>query len=82
MRWRPSSSRRGEPDKIMPLQSLDDHNKQRQIELPKYPRPNGIACPKCGKEMHDLNANVLTSIPPKKAVSCLECGHNDFALAR
>lgn len=66
---------------MRPLQSLDDHNRQRQIELPKYPRPNGIACPKCGKEMHDRNGNILTSYPPRKAVICLECGHNDFALA-
>lgn len=58
-----------------------EHNSQRQIETTKYPRPNGIACPKCGKEMHDRNENVLTSNPPKKEVICLECGHNDFALA-
>lgn len=65
----------------MPLQSLDDHNRQRQIEMPKYPRPNGIACPKCGNELLDRDGNILTSNPPKKAVFCLECGHNDFALA-
>jgi len=63
------------------METLEEHNRQRQIETPKYPRPNGIACPKCGKEMHDRDENVLTSNPPKKAVICLECGHNDFALA-
>ena len=63
------------------MKTLEEHNKQRQIETPKYPRLNGIACPKCGKEMYDRDANILTSIPPKKNVICLECGRNDFALA-
>jgi hypothetical protein len=63
------------------MKTLEERNRQRQIELPKYPRPNGIAYPKCGKEMHDRDGNILTSNPPQKAVICLECGHNDFALA-
>lgn len=63
------------------LQSLDDYNRQRQIKLPKYPRPNGIACPTCGEEMHDRNAHIFASNPPKKEVICLECGHIDYALA-
>lgn len=63
----------------MNLQSLEDYNKQKLNQYPKYPLLNGIACPKCGKEMYDRDNLILTSNPPKKRVICLECGHNDYA---
>ena len=35
------------------------------------PVPNGIACPKCGKELLDTQPNVtLTSMPLKKNIGC------------
>lgn len=37
-------------------------------------RPNGIACPECGKELVDTNPSVtLTSNPPQKRVGCRRC---------
>jgi hypothetical protein len=42
-------------------------------EDPTYPRPNGIACPKCGKELNDLDGEVYLMVPPKRNVGC-ECG--------
>ena len=36
--------------------------------------PNGIACPKCGEELLDVNPNVRsTSWPPKTRVACKAC---------
>lgn len=38
------------------------------------PRPNGIACPKCGHELSDSAPHiVLTSNPPQKHIGCPEC---------
>lgn len=46
------------------------------------PRPNGIACEKCGAELLDTNPNmVLTSMPPKKSVHCKKCGWSGYRLA-
>jgi DNA-directed RNA polymerase subunit RPC12/RpoP len=63
----------------MPLQSLADHNLGK-LAVHTYPRPNGIACPKCQSEMNDVNGMALMSNPPKKAVECPKCGHKDIAL--
>ena len=64
----------------MALQSLQDHN-LRKLAVLTYPRPNGIACPKCESEMNDVNGMILASHPAKKLVECPECGHKDYALA-
>lgn len=60
--------------------SVDDHNRSRMPMVNIYPRPNGIACPKCGNEMMDKDATILTSLPPRKLVICA-CGHKDTVLA-
>lgn len=45
-------------------------------------RPNGIACPKCHRELCDLHPNrILTSLPPKKSVLCRRCGWSGTRLA-
>lgn len=37
-------------------------------------QPNGIACPKCGKELVDCDrGEILTSYPPQYAIRCLAC---------
>ena len=39
------------------------------------PRPNGIACPACAKELIDLHPNsIMLTFPPKKSVFCRKCG--------
>ena len=39
-------------------------------------RENNFACPNCGKELWDTNPTVLlTSYPPRKQISCIECGY-------
>jgi hypothetical protein len=45
------------------------------------PRPNGIACPKCGAELYDTTMMVLTSNPPQKTVGCKECGYHGYRIA-
>lgn len=63
------------------IQPLEDYNKRKMEEhKKKRAQGNGIACPKCGAEMRDRDSHTLMSQPPKKAVICLECGHNDFAI--
>ena len=57
----------------MELKSLDAHNKDMSkiyVGISTYPRPNGIACPECGRELMDTNAVVLDSYPPQKNVHC------------
>lgn len=42
------------------------------------PRPNGLACPKCGEQLLDTTPNLsLDSFPPQKNVHC-ECGYHGF----
>lgn len=69
------------------MKTLDQHNKERMeahsiyMELQK-PHPNGIACPKCGKELWDSAPTItLTSNPPQKNVHCPACGYTGYRLA-
>jgi hypothetical protein len=65
------------------MKTLDEYNQEaisNFLEMNTYPRPNGIACPKCGKEMVDLDNTVLCSIPPQKNIGC-ECGFRDYRIA-
>lgn len=62
------------------MKTLEEHNRERGYKAPKYPKPNGIECPKCGAELHDKDNTILLSMPPKKTVVCLKCGYFDYAL--
>lgn len=60
-----------------PLRSLEEWNAIRRgiHDLAQRPQPNGIACPNCGAELHDVSPDeVLTSFPPQKHVGCPGCG--------
>ena len=58
---------------------LEEHNKARLDAFWRDeggPRPNGIACPECGKELFDSNPCMcLTSWPPQYATRCPNCGY-------
>jgi uncharacterized protein with PIN domain len=42
---------------------------------------NGIECPECGVELRDVESEVvLTSMPPKRRVSCPGCGFGGMRL--
>ena len=66
------------------MKSLEEYNSEKQKDLlagmPKFPRPNGIKCPKCSKEMFDIDSQVLLSNPPKKNVKCLSCNYLTYAI--
>lgn len=70
------------------MKTLDEFNEERRkahaeggITRDK-PHPNGIACPKCGKELWDSSPNVtLTSSPPQKNVHCPACGYHGYRIA-
>lgn len=70
----------------MTLKNLADFNAQRsdlmrQLNDPS-PRPNGIACPKCGAEMNDTAPMItLTSYPPQKNVGCPQCDYSGYRIA-
>lgn len=36
------------------------------------------SCPRCGGDLCVDDSKILTSIPPKKIVTCLICGYNDY----
>jgi len=73
--------------KMKKLKTLDQFNTERKAWWGKVlelndPRPNGIACPKCGKEMFDIEPTMtLTSDPPKKKIKCPWCGYIGYRLA-
>lgn len=69
------------------LKTLAQHNAER-LEIEQSfrhandPRPNGIACPRCGKELWDSCPMItLTSHPAQKNVHCPDCGHRGYRLA-
>jgi len=69
------------------LKTLDKHNDERwqehhTLEKLNQPHPNGIACPKCGKELWDsCPSKTLTSYPAQKNINCPNCGYVGYRLA-
>ena len=69
------------------LKTLNDFNAKKWEEYEviresQQPHPNGIACPKCGKELWDGNPmTTLPSDPPKKNIDCPECGYRGYRWA-
>lgn len=69
-----------------PLETLDDFNYRRKVEhgvmVEKKPQSNGIACPRCGRELYDTHPNtILLSYPPQKEVHCVGCGFEGLRIA-
>jgi hypothetical protein len=71
----------------MALKSLRDHNHDRMAawEMLHKKQYNGIACPKCEKELYDEQgvgggSVTYTSKPPQVAIRCA-CGYHGFRLA-
>lgn len=64
------------------MKSLDKHNKEMMdVYNMVYPRLTDIACPKCGAELFDVEIELaLTSNPPKKRVSCAQCGYEGYMI--
>jgi DNA-directed RNA polymerase subunit RPC12/RpoP len=67
------------------LLSLDEHNSNAWATQTRWfsnePRPNGIACPKCGNELMDSNPMAtLTSHPAKKNVHCPKCEYKGYRI--
>lgn len=69
------------------MKTLSDHNTLARGEMyfPNYygtPRPNGLACDKCGHELIDSSPNVmLASNPPQLNVHCPKCGFTGYRFA-
>jgi hypothetical protein len=64
-------------DTTKPLTALEEHNRHRREAHARahLPRPNGIACPGCGKELVDFEPGVLLlSNPPHVRTACPACG--------
>jgi ribosomal protein S27AE len=68
------------------LKSLEEHNSNASnmqwAMMDNSPKPNGIACPKCGEELLDSHPNViLTSMPAQKNVHCSKCDYVGYRIA-
>jgi len=69
------------------MKTLEQHDTERweahrSFQNGQNPHPNGIACPKCGKELWDSNPMLtLTSNPPKKDIHCPACDYRGYRLA-
>ena len=58
------------------IQEIKREREQHAALNSNEPRPNGIACPECGKELVDSSPNlILTSNPPQTSTACPECGY-------
>lgn len=65
------------------LRTLAEHNDMVHHGVDEWnkPRPNGIACPKCEKELLDTCPGImLASNPPRKYVHCPACGYRGYRL--
>lgn len=65
------------------LKDLKEHNSTARTLYQRLtsnsPRPNGIACPKCGNELLDSNPRMtLTSNPPQKNTHCSACAYRGY----
>lgn len=65
------------------LKSLDEHNEERRRAYAEMwaalrrPRANGIACPRCGRELRDSDpSSQLATSPPQYATHCAAEGCN------
>lgn len=70
------------------LKGLEEHNSTNSTFywgfISQKPILNGIACPKCGKELFDTQPNVtFTTMPPKKKVGCSsdKCDYTGYRVA-
>lgn len=66
------------------LKSLSEFNEERRwfYEDNTKPKPNGIACPKCGEELWDKEPSITyTSNPPQKKVACIACDYEGYRIA-
>jgi len=57
------------------MKSLEEHNREIKNKR-NFSKKNGIACPKCGKELFDTDPLItLMSSPPQKDVHCNYCDY-------
>ena len=66
------------------MKTLEQHNSDRHAAhvARGWPSPNGIECPKCGKELLDSSpGTTLASHPPQKNIHCPVCDYRGYRLA-
>lgn len=66
------------------LLSVKEYNRRRAKERTKLElgTRSGIACPECDEELYFHSTDtVLQTYPPKKEVTCSNCGHTTTVLA-
>ena len=71
------------PKKLLGLDAFNAQRSEAYREAnSNKPRPNGIACPKCGAELEDTAPMVtLTSWPTQKNVGCPRCHYVGYRIA-
>lgn len=65
------------------MKTLEEHNEERYTVYRRGMIGDrvmaGVACSRCGTEMHFSEVSaLLLSEPPKMKVECVKCGHNDY----
>lgn len=64
------------PNDRIELPSLYDYNYRKEVDHAEQRKNirSGVACPKCGEELYELQAGmVYATCPPRKPVRCLKC---------
>lgn len=65
------------PKENIELPSLYDYNYRKEVDHAEQRKNirSGVACPKCGEELYELQAGmVYMTCPPRKPVKCTRCG--------
>lgn len=65
------------------MKTLDEYNEERVTHYRRGMIDDrimaGVACSKCGTEMHFSDeSTLLLSDPPKKRVECVKCAYSDY----
>ena len=65
------------PEKRIELPDLYEYNRRKEIDHAEQRKNirSGVACPKCGEELYELQAGMIyMTCPPRKPVKCTRCG--------
>jgi primosomal protein N' len=75
---RPNDAKAMIGEQKVKLRTIKEHNEramERLEKVEKYGNPTGVACPKCGDELHGKTCSVKLTYPPRQYVSCPKCGY-------
>lgn len=65
---------------LIPLEEANSAAHEFHRKMKTYPKPNGLACPLCKKELMDSEAAILCTSPAKRKVQCSSCDYIGYRI--